>query len=61
MTTTIYPNSTAIPPATAGPNTDLDASQRSFDVYGAYQRALADDEVSLPLLTSTEPCSHPSI
>jgi len=58
--TTIYPNSTAIPPAMAGPNTHLDASQRSFDVYEAYQRALADDEVSLhTLLTSTgTPCSH---
>ena len=45
--TTIYPNSTAIPPPTGGPNTDLDASQRTFDVYEAYQRALADDEVTL--------------
>ena len=58
--TTIYPNSTAIPPATGGPNTDLDASQRTFDVYEAYQRALADDEVTLyALLTSTG--THPSI
>jgi len=48
--TTIYPNSTATPPATGGPNTDLDASsQRTFDVYEAYQRALADDEISPPL------------
>ena len=44
---TIYPNSTLIPPATGDPNTRLDANQRTFDVYEAYQRALADDEVSL--------------
>lgn len=58
--TTTYPNSTAIPPSTGGPSTDLDANQRTFDVCEAYQRALADDEVTLyPLLTLTR--SHPSI
>ena len=62
--TTIYPNSTLIPPPTGDPNTDLDANQRSFDVYEAYQRALADDEVSLhTLLTSRSGFSsrHPVI
>jgi hypothetical protein len=45
--TTVYSNSTAIPHGTGDPNTDLDDSKRSFDVYEAYQRALADEEVSL--------------
>jgi hypothetical protein len=52
--TAIYSNSTAIPPGSDEPNIDLDAIQRGFDVYEAYQRALADEEVSLrALLTST--------
>lgn len=36
-------------PSTAGsgePSTDLDATLPGFDVYQAYQRALADEEVS---------------
>lgn len=45
--TTIYSNSTALPHGTGDPNTDLDDSRRSFDVYEAYQRALTDEEVSL--------------
>jgi translation initiation factor eIF-2B subunit alpha len=39
-------------PSTAGsgePNSDLDATQPDFDVYQAYQRALADEETSPPL------------
>jgi len=42
--TTIYP--TALPSGGGEPNSDLDATQRGFDVYEAYQRALADEEVS---------------
>jgi hypothetical protein len=45
MTTTIYP--TAVPSAGGEPNSDLDATQRGFDAYEAYQRALADEEVRL--------------
>ena len=40
-------------PSTTGsgePNTDLDATLPGFDVYQAYQRALADEEVSQPAL-----------
>ena len=44
MTTTFYP--TAVPSEGGGPNSDLDAAQRGFDVYEAYQHALADEEVS---------------
>jgi hypothetical protein len=42
-------------PSTAGsgePNSDLDATQPDFDVYQAYQRALADEEVSQRALLS---------
>ena len=42
--TTIYP--TAVPSEGDEPNSDLDATQRGFDVYEAYQHALADEEVS---------------
>jgi len=42
--TTIYP--TAVPSEGGEPDSDLDATQRGFDVYEAYQRALADEEVS---------------
>jgi hypothetical protein len=45
--TTIYSNSTAIPHGGGDPNTDLVANAPSFDVYEVYQRALADEEVSL--------------
>jgi hypothetical protein len=44
--TAIYSNSTPIQPGSSDPNADLDASQRRFDVYEAYQHALADEEVS---------------
>jgi hypothetical protein len=43
--TTIYPTA-AVPSGGGEPNSDLDAAQRGFDVYEAYQRALADEEVS---------------
>jgi hypothetical protein len=43
--TTIYP--TAVPSGGGERNSDLDATQRDFDVYEAYQRALTDEEVSL--------------
>jgi hypothetical protein len=44
--TTIYP--TAVPSGGGGErNSDLDATQRDFDVYEAYQRALTNEEVSL--------------
>ena len=47
-TTTIY--QTAVPSGGGEPNSDLDATtQRGFDVYEAYQRALADEEVSSKL------------
>jgi hypothetical protein len=50
----IYSNSTLIPPAGDGPNISIDAIQRDFDVYEAYQRVLADEQVSQrALLTST--------
>jgi hypothetical protein len=42
MTTTVAPS------GSGEPNTDLDSTRPSFDVYQAYQRALADEEVSLP-------------
>lgn len=45
--TTIYP--TAVSPEGGEPNSDLDATQRGFDVYEAYQHALADEEISPPL------------
>ncbi len=41
---TIYP--TAVPSGGSEPNSDLDATQPVFDVYEAYQRALADEQVS---------------
>ena len=50
--TTIYP--TALLSGGGEPNFDLDATQQGFDVYEAYQRALADEEVS------TEPELFPS-
>ena len=43
--TTIYP--TPVPSGGGERNSDLDATQRDFDVYEAYQRALTDEEVSL--------------
>ena len=58
----IFADSTLIPPGSSDPNTDLDAS---FDIYEVYQRALADEEVSLrALLTSTRRAfsvKHPDI
>jgi hypothetical protein len=42
--TTIYP--TAVPSEGGEPISDLDATQRGFDVYEAYQHALLDEEVS---------------
>ena len=60
--TTIYSNSTAIPHGSGDPNTGIDNSKLSFDIYEAYQRALADEEVSLvPVSRRSEVCSHPSI
>jgi hypothetical protein len=60
--------STVVPSASGQPDTDLDATQPSFDVYQAYQRALTDEEVSLralllsmgPLFSSTHPDISPS-
>lgn len=43
--TTIY--QTAVLSGGGEPNSDLDTTQRGFDVYEAYQCALADEEVSL--------------
>ncbi|KAI0281366.1 hypothetical protein BGY98DRAFT_1094860 [Russula aff. rugulosa BPL654] len=40
--TTIY--QTAVPSGGGEPNSDLDTTQRGFDVYEAYQCALADEE-----------------
>jgi hypothetical protein len=61
MTTTIYP--TAVPSEGGEPNFDLDTTQRGFDVYEAYQHALADEEVStLPSLTrAVSSPRHPDI
>ncbi|SRR5216684_462569 len=42
--TTIY--QTAVPSGSSEPNSDFDAIQPVSDVYEAYQRALADEEVS---------------
>ena len=44
----IYSNSTLIPPGSSVSTTDLDTSRHDFDVYEAYQRALADEQVSPP-------------
>lgn len=44
--TTIYPTPTAVPSEGGEPISDPDATQRGFDVYEAYQRSLADEEVS---------------
>jgi hypothetical protein len=54
-----HKNMTAIYSTAVGePNTDLDG----FDVYQAYQRALADEEVSIhALLTSVFSSRHPDI
>jgi hypothetical protein len=41
MTTTVAPS------GSGEPSSDLDETQPGFDVYQAYQRALADEEVSL--------------
>jgi hypothetical protein len=42
--TTIY--QTAVPSASSEPNSGFDAIQPVFNVYEAYQRALANEEVS---------------
>jgi len=63
--TAIYSNSTPIQSGSSHLNADLDASQRPFDVYEAYQHALHDEEVSLrALLASTRrifSSRHPDI
>lgn len=47
---TIYSNKTAIPPGNTDSINDHDgASKRAFDVYGTYQHALADTDVSIVL------------
>ncbi|KAI0006008.1 nagb/rpia/CoA transferase-like protein [Russula compacta] len=45
----IYSNSSVIPPGSSVSTADLDTSRRDFDVYEAYQRALADEQISPPL------------
>lgn len=46
---TIYSNPTAIPPGNTDSINDHDgASKRAFDVCSAYQRALANADVSFP-------------
>lgn len=45
--TTVYSNSIVIPPGNANPINDHDdTSKRGFDVYGAYQHALVDEDVN---------------
>jgi hypothetical protein len=44
---TVYSNSIVIPTGNTNPINDHDdASKRGFDVYGAYQHALLDEDVS---------------
>ncbi|KAH9180523.1 nagb/rpia/CoA transferase-like protein [Lactarius sanguifluus] len=46
----VYSNSIVVPSGNADPINDHDdAGERGFDVYGAYQRALADEDISPPL------------
>lgn len=57
--TTIYPTPTAVPSEGRELISDPDATQQSFDVYEAYQRSLADEEVS-PIVDNCHILIQPS-
>ena len=58
---TVYSNSIVIPGNTNPINDHDDATKRGFDVYGAYQHALADEDVWFSTCSTRNARSHHEI